>query len=64
MQAELQSRVEMYDAQVEKLQLAVARADDEKARLEEQLQAALATASPGSSAVSPTPATSPLRVRA
>ena len=47
----------MYDAQVEKLQRALERADDEKAKLEQQLQAAraFAPAVEPSSPSTPTP---------
>lgn len=42
MQAELQSRLDVFDAQVEKLQRGLAGADEEKSRLEQQLQEAQA----------------------
>ena len=41
-QAEMESRVEMYEAQIQKMQKALERADQDKAKLEEELEAAAA----------------------
>lgn len=52
-QAELESRMDMLDAQVEKLQIALERADGEKAKVEEQLEEARTAAAPSASPAAP-----------
>ena len=42
MQAEFESRCEMYEAQVTKLQRSMERSDEDKAQVEEQLATAIA----------------------
>jgi len=47
MQAEFESRWEMYEAQVTKMQRSLERGDDEKAKVEEQLAKAMALTAQG-----------------
>ncbi len=47
MQAEFESRCEMYEAQVTKMQRSLERGDDEKAKVEEQLAKAMALTAQG-----------------
>ena len=46
-QAEFESRCEMYEAQVTKMQRSLERGDDEKAKVEEQLAKAMALTAQG-----------------
>ena len=47
MQAEAGSRVELYEAQISKMQLALERADQENSRLEQELRALTETSTKG-----------------
>lgn len=49
-QAELESRIEMYEAQIQKMQKALERADQDQAKLEEELEAAAAPPAAGQAA--------------
>ena len=51
-QAEFESRCEMYEAQVTKMQRSLERGDDEKAKVEEQLAKAMALTASGDRQVS------------